>query len=197
MVSLQVSDLSEPRANWTVRNSTCILADNAGFSSLSGSQNSLSPFANASRRPQQQQQQPQFVGGMSPTTSAGFQQQQLHHHHQQQQQQQQRRPVTLEDIEADMRQQAANRYRNESPMNNGKGLNLAELEATLQHQHHQQQHQQQPQGQPQGEHGIPPFGFAQPDPMQILAMKQQQELKEQQLSMAREIKRREHHRKVS
>ncbi|CAO0789595.1 unnamed protein product [Mucor circinelloides] len=191
----EASPMAPSKSIWGNFSSGLSPADNAGFSSLSGSQNSLSPFANASRRPQQQQQQPQFVGGMSPTTSAGFQQQQLHHHHQQQQQQQQRRPVTLEDIEADMRQQAANRYRNESPMNNGKGLNLAELEATLQHQHHQQQHQQQPQGQPQGEHGIPPFGFAQPDPMQILAMKQQQELKEQQLSMAREIKRREHHRK--
>jgi DNA topoisomerase 2-associated protein PAT1 len=155
---------------------------------LSGSQGSLSPFSSANR--QIQQQQPPFIGGMSPTTSAGYQQQQ----------QQQRRPVTLEDIEADMqRQQAANRYRasqnnSGSPMmTNGKTISLAELEATLAANRPQQQ--QQPQ-QPQAEHGIPPFGFAQPDPMQILAMKQQQELKEQQLSMARELKRRELYRKV-
>jgi DNA topoisomerase 2-associated protein PAT1 len=163
---------------------------------LSGSQGSLSPFSSANRQIQQQQQP--FVGGMSPTTSAGYQQQQ--------QQQQQRRPVTLEDIEANMqRQQAANRYRtsqnnNGSPMmTNGKTLSLAELEATLaanRPQQQQQQQKQQQQQQPQGEHGIPPFGFAQPDPMQILAMKQQQELKEQQLSMARESKRREFYRKV-
>lgn len=162
-------------------------ADNAGFSSLSGNPNGLSPFSNANRqaiRPQQQpqQQQQQFVGGMSPTTSAGYQQQQ---------QQQQRRPVTLEDIEADMQRQQAARYRNnnEPPMN-GKTLSLAELEASLARPQQQPQQPQQPQ-----EHGIPPFAYGQPDPMQILAMKQQQEMKEQQLSIAREMKRREFYRK--
>lgn len=162
---------------------------------MPGSQGSLSPFSSANRQIQQQQHQQQpFVGGMSPTASAGYQQQQ-------QQQQQPRRPVTLEDIEADMqRQQAANRYRasqnnSGSPMmTNGKTLSLAELEATLAANRPQQQQQQQQQA--QNEHGIPPFGFAQPDPMQILAMKQEQELKEQQLSMARELKRREFYRKV-
>ncbi|KAI8637124.1 topoisomerase II-associated protein PAT1-domain-containing protein [Parasitella parasitica] len=182
----EASPIAPSKSIWGNFNNGLSPADNAGFSSLSGSQNTLSPFAaNATRRPQQQQQQPQFVGGMSPTTSAGFQQQQ---------QQQQRPPVTLEDIEADMRQQAANRYLKGSPVNNGKGLNLAELEATLQQQQHQKQ-QQQSQGQPQNEHGVSHFGFPQPDPMQILAMKQQQELKEQQLSITRELKRREYQRK--
>lgn len=153
---------------------------------MSGSQNSLSPFSTASR--QLRPQQP-FVDGMSPTTSAGY----LQHQHQQQQQQQQHRPVTLEDIEANIqRQQAASRYQvnNEPPMSNGKTISLAELEAALGARPQHQQQQQQP------EHGLPPFGFNQPDPMQLLAMKQQQELKEKEL-MSRELKQREQSRKVS
>ncbi|KAI8095121.1 topoisomerase II-associated protein PAT1-domain-containing protein [Gilbertella persicaria] len=154
-----------------------------------GSQHSLSPFSTANRqamRPQpQQQQQPPF---MSPTTSTGYPSQQ-------QQQQQQRRPVTLEDIEADIqRQQAANRYRVNHGSPNGKTLSLAELEAAL--AAGAMSRQQQPPPPPPQQQPQQPFGYpTQPDPMQLLAMKQQQELKEQQLSMARELKRRELHRK--
>ncbi|KAI8366435.1 topoisomerase II-associated protein PAT1 [Choanephora cucurbitarum] len=169
------------------------------------SQNSLSPFSSANRQaihPQQQPQQPQqqpVPPFMSPTISAGYPLQQ-------QQQQQQRRPVTLEDIEADIqRQQAAHRYRGNNeplstaapqpPIPNGKTLSLAELEAVLAGGGPMPpQQQQQPQAPPQPQQ---PFGYpaTQPDPMQLLAMKQQQELKEQQLSVAREVKRRELQRK--
>ncbi|KAI9256216.1 topoisomerase II-associated protein PAT1-domain-containing protein [Sporodiniella umbellata] len=85
-------------------------------------------------------------------------------------------PLTLEDLEADMQRQ--HRYREPA---NGKVMSLAELEATLSNSRPSPQ--------------MSPFGYAPPDPMQMLAMKQQQELKEQELSIARELKRRENLRK--
>ncbi|KAG2201345.1 hypothetical protein INT47_001433 [Mucor saturninus] len=187
----EASPMGPSKSIWGNFGSGLSPGDNGGFSSLSGNPNGLSPFSNANRHPQQQQHQQhqhqQFVGGMSPTTSAGYQQQQ---------QQQQRRPVTLEDIEADMQRQQANRYRNNEPPMNGKTLSLAELEASLARPQQKVQVQGQPQqAQSSQEHGIPPFAYGQPDPMQILAMKQQQEMKEQQLSIARELKRREFYRK--
>ncbi|CAO3669910.1 unnamed protein product [Rhizopus stolonifer] len=91
-------------------------------------------------------------------------------------QQNRAQPMTLEDLEADMQRQA--RYREPT---SGNVMSLAELEATLAN------NRPPPQ--------MPPFGYSQPDPMQILAMKQQQELKEQELSIARELKRRENFRK--
>lgn len=135
--------------------------------------NNLSPFSNRQHTPQQQHQQP-FIDGMSPSTSTGYVQQNRV------------KPMTLEDLEADMQRQAAHRYRQNEPA--AKVMSLAELEATL-----ASNRPAQASGMPPA----PPFGYPQPDPMQILAMKQQQELKEQQLSIARELKRRENYRKVT
>lgn len=154
----------------------------------------LSPFSTANRQVMRPQSG-QF--NMSPSTSANYQQQQ-------------RRPVTLEDIEADMQrqqQQQANRYSQPGqPPNHGKTLSLAELEAALarppmmqqaqgQHQPSQQFVNMMQQVQPQPQVQQPQQQAQQLDPMQLLALKQQQELKEQQLSIQREMKRRELYRK--
>ncbi|KAI7898347.1 topoisomerase II-associated protein PAT1 [Cokeromyces recurvatus] len=192
----EASPISSSKSIWGNFTSGLSPADNTGFSSLSSSQSNLSPFLVANRQAIRPQQQPQqsFMDGMSPTISAGFPQQQHTPQQQQQQPSHQLRPVTLEDIEADIqRQQAANRYRmnSESPLMNGKPLSLADLEAALTAGNPRSQQQMQQQT---SEHGMSPFGFGQPDPIQILAMKQQQELKEQ-LSIARELKRRELQRK--
>lgn len=140
----------------------------------------MSPFSAANKQPvrtpqhQPQQQQPQqFVGGLSPSVSAGYGPQARV------------KPLTLEDLEADMqRQAAANRYRTNDPVN-GKVMSLAELEASFATSGNR----------PQPGAQTSPFAYPQPDPMQLLAMKQQHELKEQ-LSIARELKRRENYRKV-
>lgn len=147
-----------------------------------GSQNSMSPFSTPNRQAIRPQQQQSFGGGLSPSTSGGG-------YHQQQQQ---HRPVTLEDIEADIgRQQSANRYQmnNNSP----KPISLAELEAALASGGlRTPQFQQVSPADP----ALSPFGFAQPNPMQLMAMKQQQELKGQQEQLARDNQRKEHVQKV-
>ncbi|KAI8989976.1 topoisomerase II-associated protein PAT1-domain-containing protein [Pilobolus umbonatus] len=146
------------------------LSPDNGFTPLSNNQ-SISPFSSANRQPTP------FGSNASPTSSANYIQQQ-----QQQQQQRMSQPVLLEDIEADLQRQAAARYRNEP--SNGNVLSLAELEAAL----------------AGGNNHITPdhlssaFNY-QKDPIQLMAMKQQQELKEQQMSIAREMKRRELYRK--
>jgi DNA topoisomerase 2-associated protein PAT1 len=151
---------------------------------------------------QQPQQGSQFgsspLQGVSPTTSATYQQQQ---------QQRNPQPVLLEDIEAEMQRQAALRYRMEQNVNGNNGgaqkpMSLAEVEAALaagaraqQQPPPVSQQQQQPQQQVFQEQ-FPPFGYGQSaDPMQMLAMKQQQELMEQ-MSLEREMKRRQNLRKV-
>ncbi|KAG1595547.1 hypothetical protein G6F48_000617 [Rhizopus delemar] len=167
----EASPIASSKSIWGNFSSGLSTPDNNGFSPLVSGHNNLSPFSNRQHTPQQQHQQP-FIDGMSPSTSTGYVQQNRV------------KPMTLEDLEADMQRQAAHRYRQNEPA--AKVMSLAELEATL-----ASNRPAQAAGMPPA----PPFGYPQPDPMQILAMKQQQELKEQQLSIARELKRRENYRK--
>ncbi|KAI8877390.1 hypothetical protein K501DRAFT_42489 [Backusella circina FSU 941] len=153
---------------------------------------------------QQPQQASQYgsspLQGVSPSASATYQQQQ---------QQRNPQPVLLEDIEAEMQRQATLRYRMEQNANGNNGgsqkpMSLAEVEAALaagaraqqQPTPVSQQQQQQPQQQQPYQEQFPPFGYGgqSADPMQMLAMKQQQELMEQ-MSLEREMKRRQNLRK--
>ncbi|SAM02816.1 hypothetical protein [Absidia glauca] len=140
--------------------------------------------------------------GISPSSSMGLQQQQ---------QQQQRQHRSLEEIEAEMQRVAKQRqgYGGDEYASGGGGkkvLSLAEVEAAMMQRPMIQQQQRQQQLQQQ--HllhlqevggGLPSFnggngGFGQPDPAQLMALHQQHELMEQ-MSIERELKRRETMRK--
>ncbi|CAO3668976.1 unnamed protein product [Rhizopus microsporus] len=175
----EASPIASSKSIWGNFSSGLSTPETNGFSPLATGHSGLSPFSAANKQPvrtpqhQPQQQQPQqFVGGLSPSVSAGYGPQARV------------KPLTLEDLEADMqRQAAANRYRTNDPVN-GKVMSLAELEASFATSGNR----------PQPGAQTSPFAYPQPDPMQLLAMKQQHELKEQ-LSIARELKRRENYRK--
>ncbi|KAI8336242.1 topoisomerase II-associated protein PAT1 [Chlamydoabsidia padenii] len=150
-------------------------------------QGNMSPFGH--------HQQPGYAN-VSPSSSMGLLQQQ-----------QQRQHRSLEEIEAEMQRHKHRPAYGDEFASGKKVLSLAEVEAAMMQGNgrdpilqQQQQHQQQLQQQhllhlrQQQEAGLPPFGFGQPDPAQIMAMQQQHELMEQ-MSMERELKRQETMRK--
>ncbi|KAI8381526.1 topoisomerase II-associated protein PAT1-domain-containing protein [Radiomyces spectabilis] len=151
------------------------LSTDRGFGSLS-SNNNLSPFGGNRNHghPSQSRESPYTPSpppGLSPSSSFG------------QPSQRRSQPVRLEDIEAELQRQAAS-GRAPREMEGKKMLSLAEVEAAM-------LAGSSPSRVPMQDPNMLPFGVN-GDPMQLMALRQQQqELLQQQLALERELQRKQ------